>query len=158
MPSSLLVVATVAVGALIAAQPPINAKLGQTLGNPFLAAAVSFLAGSTAIALTCLLTRTGLPSATQVAAVPWWAWLGGVLGVVFVTSAIVITPRLGAASFIAAIVTGQMVASVALDHFGLVGLPKRPVDWVRATGAILIIAGVFLITRPQGDALPTGNG
>ncbi|MEM1060910.1 MAG: DMT family transporter [Planctomycetota bacterium] len=152
MNAFVLTLITVAVGGLVAAQPPVNARLGQLLGNPFLAALVSFTTGTTAIVLTCLARRVPLPTATAVASVPWWGWVGGLLGAVFVVSAIVITPRLGAAAFIAAIVTGQMLTSVLLDHFGLVGLPKRPVDWVRVAGAALIIGGVYLITRP---AAPT---
>ncbi len=56
-------------------------------------------------------------------------------------------PQLGAATFIALLVTGQMLASVAFDHFGWLGLVQRPMDVPRLIGVALLIGGVILIRR-----------
>jgi transporter family-2 protein len=93
------------------------------------------------------LARTPLPSGAALGASSWWHWTGGLLGALYIAAAVVLAPRLGAATLTAAIVAGQMIASIALDHFGLVGYPVHPLSWSRVLGAALIMAGVFLIQR-----------
>ena len=60
---------------------------------------------------------------------------------------IVLAPRLGAATLVAAVVAGQMLASVLLDQYGLVGFPVHPLSALRLLGAGLVIGGVMLIQR-----------
>ena len=74
-------------------------------------------------------------------------WLGGPLGTLFVLTAIVVTPKIGAASMIALVVTGQLCTALLLDHFGWIGLPGREVGAMRILGAGLLLAGAVLITR-----------
>ena len=71
----------------------------------------------------------------------------GLFGAIFSGLGVVLVPQLGAATFIALLVTGQMLASVAFDHFGWLGLAQRPIDLSRVIGVILLIAGVVLIRR-----------
>jgi transporter family-2 protein len=92
--------------------------------------------------------RDPIPSATMAARIPWWAWSGGMFGAIFIALGILLVPKIGAATFIALLVAGQMLASVAFDHFGLLGLAQRPVDLPRIIGVALLIAGVLLIRRP----------
>ena len=69
-----------------------------------------------------------VPAPTVGAAVqgPAWLWLGGVAGVAYLTAALVLTPKLGA-SFIVSVMAGQMLASLVIDHFGLMGLAPKPI-------------------------------
>lgn len=64
-----------------------------------------------------------LPAFGNLVQIPWCFWLGGLLGVIYLTATIVLAPLLGAATMIGLIITGQMLAAIALDHFGLVGFP-----------------------------------
>jgi len=82
-----------------------------------------------------------------VARIPWWSWSGGLFGAVFIALAILLVPKLGAATFIALLVAGQMLASVTLDHFGWLGLAQREIDLPRVIGVLLLIGGVVLIRR-----------
>ena len=79
--------------------------------------------------------------------VTWWAWSGGLFGAIFIGLAIVLIPTLGAATFIALLVTGQMLASVTFDHFGWLGLAQRSIDLPRLIGVAMLIGGVILIRR-----------
>ena len=76
---------------------------------------------------------------------PWISWSGGLFGAFFVGIAIVMVPRLGAATTLALIVVGQMICSLAMDHFGLFGVPQHPVSLMKAAGAVFLILGVALI-------------
>jgi drug/metabolite transporter (DMT)-like permease len=94
--------------------------------------------------------------------VPWWAWLGGAFGGLSVCTAIIFVQSLGVGTLAAVSVTAQLVTAIALDGLGLVGFPKRKVHWARLVGAVLLIAGMVLITRFRGDlvhdsALPLVN-
>ena len=77
----------------------------------------------------------------------WWHWVGGLLGAVYILVTIVVAPRLGAATLVAALVAGQMVASMLLDHFGWVGFAVHPITPWRLAGAVLIVSGVVLVRR-----------
>ena len=77
----------------------------------------------------------------------WWHWSGGLLGAAYIVGTIVLAPRLGAATLIAALVAGQMIASLLVDHYGWVGFAEHPISPLRLAGAVLIVAGVVLVRR-----------
>lgn len=141
-----LVLALVA-GLLLPVQAGINSELRSSLGHPVVATLVSFVVGTLAVALMLLGFRAAWPSGAALRATPWWHWTGGALGAVYVLVSVVVAPRLGAATMIATIVAGQMLASLLLDHFGLAGYAHHPINPWRVMGAALIIGGVVLIQR-----------
>jgi bacterial/archaeal transporter family-2 protein len=143
---ALLVLALLS-GAALAVQAAINAQLRVALGTPVLAALASFVVGTVALAGYALVARAARPDVSAVSAAPWWVWTGGVIGAVYVTLTVILVPRLGPALLFGTIVAGQMLAALALDHYGLLGVPTHPVNTGRLVGAVLLIAGVVLIRR-----------
>jgi bacterial/archaeal transporter family-2 protein len=97
------------------------------------------------MALLALTLRDPIPSAATAGHIPWWEFTGGLFGAVFIGLAIFLVPQLGAATFIVLLVTGQMLASVTLDHFGWRGLTQRPFDLPRLVGMALLIGACVLI-------------
>ena len=79
------------------------------------------------------------------ARISWYSWTGGLFGAIFIGVAILMVPRLGAATVIALIVVGQMLGSLTFDHFGLLGIPQHEASPIRLAGAALLILGVILI-------------
>lgn len=132
-------------GAAIAAQSGINSTLARGVGGPVHAALVSFAVGTLALAVVALAQRGALPSGAALGALPWWAWVGGLLGAYYVTVAVVGAPRLGAAALIAAVIAGQLVAAVVLDHYGWAGFAERAATWPRLAGVGLLAAGALLV-------------
>lgn len=133
-------------GTLIAFQGPINALLSRTLGHPVVAATASFLAGSVALVAISFAICQAQGVSIAWRAPPLWMYLsGGLLGAAFVTSLIVLTPRLGTAATMAFIVTGQLLAGMLLDHAGALGLAVREISFGRVSGAVLLLAGALLI-------------
>ena len=135
------------VGAGLVAQVGMNSTLRALLGSPIVAALISFLVGSLALGVYAALSRAPLPLRAQLAVVPAWAWLGGVLGAFYVASSVIIGPRLGAATLLALVVLGQLATSLLVDHFGWLGFPHHPLTVMRVLGAGLLFGGVLLITR-----------
>jgi bacterial/archaeal transporter family-2 protein len=134
-------------GLLLPLQAGINSELRSGLGDPLLATLASFLVGTVGLALVLVAARVPVPSATTLATPSWWQWSGGLLGAVYILVSIVVAPRLGAATMIATIVAGQMLASLLLDHFGLVGYVPHALNGWRLLGAALVIGGAILIQR-----------
>lgn len=137
----------VAAGISIVIQQALNANLRTELNSTVWSGFVSYLVGVVCMALLAVALREPLPSMGAMARIPWWAWSGGLFGAVFIGLGIVLVPQLGAATFIALLIAGQMLASVTFDHFGWLGLAQRPIDLSRVIGVILLIAGVVLIRR-----------
>lgn len=144
-----LVLAVVA-GMLLPLQPAINKELKYHVGSHWSAALVSFLVGTLLLVLMMLVMRPGLPSADSLIKAPWWAWLGGTIGAVFVTSSIVLVPKLGVVLLVGAVVFGQMISSVTIDHFGWVGMKREPISVLRVLGVALLLTGVVLIQVSTG--------
>jgi transporter family-2 protein len=138
---------TLIAGVSVVVQQALNASLRAAIGSAAWSGVVSYFVGLICIAAFAVVLREPFPSAGIVAASPWWAWSGGVFGAIFISLAILLIPQLGAATFIGVLVTGQMLVSVILDHFGWLGMEQRPVDLPRLIGVALLIAGVVLIRR-----------
>ncbi|PCI05152.1 MAG: hypothetical protein COB78_00590 [Hyphomicrobiales bacterium] len=139
--SSLLPVA-IACGALIPIHAGMNAGLSQVAGHSFWATILSFGVSFACLALVVILFQPTLPTWTSLTAAPFWVWFGGAIGVVYVIATMMLAPRLGAARFIAAIVAGQMIMALLIDHFGLIGFPRHAVDLSRILGTVFVIGVV----------------
>jgi transporter family-2 protein len=143
----LLLPLALATGAMLPVQFGVNSHLRDFVGGPVLAAAISFVVGTIALVAAALVVRRSLPEVGPVSNAPWWVWSGGLLGACFVLASIILTPRLGAATTIGLVLTGQVVASMVIDHFGLIELPVHEASTPRIRGALLIVAGVVLVQR-----------
>ena len=135
------------VGALITVQTGSNTRLKEAFGEALPAVIVSSLVGVVVLAAVTFATRTPWPSLSTMAAAPWSGWLGGVLGAVYAVAVVLLARELGAAPLTALVVSGQLVCSVVLDHFGLVGFTEHAAGIGRIAGCALMLAGFFLIAR-----------
>ena len=143
------VAAGLAAGAVLPVQGAVNAQLRADVDAPITVGAFSFLVATAAmavvLALLLALRRSPRPAGARLRAVPWWGWLGGACGATYVTSVFVLIPEIGVAPTVALTVAGQQVASVFVDRYGLLRLPRRPISPVRLAGVVLLLAGVALI-------------
>ncbi len=133
-------------GCLVGMQAPINSRLGKSVGSAE-AATVSFLVGTAALVLILLVARGGFGGLGQIGRVPWWALVGGLLGAVYVSVALVAVRTLGASGLTAVVIGGQLVISVVIDRFGLLGVARQAVGVQRIAGLVLLGAGVLLVVR-----------
>ncbi|MBN9055246.1 DMT family transporter [Shinella sp. PSBB067] len=136
----------VAAGACIAIQAPINALLGRGLGMPVAAACVSFLSGAIILAAVMFATASFEGRAPDWRGPDLWLYVvGGALGTIYVTTAIFLTPRIGAAAVMAFAVSGQLLAGILLDRIGFLGMAVREISVGRIAGALLLVAGALMI-------------
>ena len=135
-------------GALQPFQAAINAELGKRADNPIFSVCISGLLGGLILGVYLLFTRNVLPRGLgPTLHLPWWLWLGGVIGAGYLVCVVIITPKLGTGTTMAAIIAMQVIVGVTLDHFALFGLDRHPFSWGRAAGVLLFMAGAFLIQQ-----------
>ena len=137
---------TVVAGGLIAMQAPINSMLGRAVGT-FAAASFSFVIGTIALVLITLLVGGGFGDLGEARHLSWYYLLGGVLGAVYVTTALVAVRELGAGGVTAATISGQLSLSLVIDQLGILGVDKQAITWQRALGVLLLALGTVLIVR-----------
>ena len=133
-------------GVLVAIQAPTNAMLGKASGSPVVAAFISFCVGTLALG-ALVAASSGRLFAPELRGVPWYAWVGGLYGAFFVAVAAFAAPRIGIGVLLTAAIAGQLLAAVILDHYGLFGLPRQPVNLTRIVGVALVLAGAVLVRK-----------
>jgi len=154
-------IAALIAGALVPFQAGSNAALSRALGHPLWASAVSLLVSMLVLLPVLLMMRVATPLIQQTTHLPWWAWFGGVAGVIYITSALLLVPRIGATNFMVCVIAGQMLASLLLDHFGWMGLPIKEINIGRVAGVVLILLGIVIVQwftpalgQPKSDGAP----
>ena len=151
MPSSFqwLVIAAIGLGAgtSFVLQQVVNANLRRSLGSPLWAAFVSYVGGALIVTVLLIVLRQPWFSTRSAQASSWLSWTGGAFGVLYVLASIALVPRVGATTAVALIIAGQLLTSIAFDHFGILGLARQPADPTRLLGAAVMMAGVMLIRR-----------
>jgi transporter family-2 protein len=138
-------------GALLTVQAGANAQLSQAVGSPFTATTVQLSVGAVVLLLAAGLTG----SLDALAALPdaqWWHLAGGSASAVYVASTILLFPRLGAVASVGLFIAGQMIASLVLDTFGLLGVPRSGLGAGAAAGTVLVLAGAAMIVAGQKGA------
>jgi transporter family-2 protein len=151
------------VGGLLGTQPSINGSLGKSVAFPLQASLISFASGTVILLLLNLIVGGGVPLEFVEAPsrLPWWTWMGGALGVVYVSTSLLLVPRIGSLPWFAAAMTGQIMIAILLDHYGLLGNPKAPVSALRLIGTLFLILGILAIVAgrqmEQKQSFPDGG-
>lgn len=131
-------------GMALAIQGQINGGLGKKIGV-FEGAFFSFTLGS--LALLFLLLFFGNGQISAISTVPKWQLVGGFLGAFFVLVQVLVVPKIGVSTTFLAVIIGQIILSVMIDHFGLFGAERRPIDFNKVGALILMFIALFLYSK-----------
>lgn len=134
-----------AAGVSFVVQQAVNSNLRVEINSPWWAGFVSYFGGTVVMLAAALILREPFPFTATVARSDTMSWTGGIFGAIYIAISILLVPRLGAATLIALLVAGQMIGSLAFDHFGLFGLPLHHVTITRLIGAGLLLAGAIVV-------------
>jgi bacterial/archaeal transporter family-2 protein len=135
-------------GSLIPVQAAANAALSRSMqGNVPFSALTLFVVAGVASAVGALAAGAAVPSAEALRTAPWWSYLGGLIVAFYVFTITFLVPRIGVGTAISLVVTGQIVAALTIDHFGLFRSLTFPVTPARLLGAAFMAVGVFLALR-----------
>lgn len=134
-------------GALQSCGAAMNGQLNKSLVNPWLASAVSFALITFFFTGAFFIMPHPLPTSKDLAFMPWWAVIGGLVGAVQVYAGLTLVNKTGAGPFVGFTVTAALVTSLAIDHFGWFRMQQHSLSIWRAVGGLLLVGGVTLIAR-----------
>lgn len=150
-PSPIWYLVGLGVGICFGIQVAVNGQLTGVLGSAIHAGFISFTVGALALLVLLVITRPSLritvPAGEQKN--PWWMWLGGVLGALYVTGVAFLSPLIGSAATVIVTQTGIIAGSLFVDHFGLLSAPRKPVQPLQVIGLVFMIAGVVVMNAPE---------
>ena len=139
-------------GMLSTVQTAVNGHLGIILASPVKAAVISFIIGIVLLAVICviILLQRKTVSTLRIEPrhrenYPWWIWLGGILGGLFVLTNAYLSNIIGTGMTIIAILIGSTSGGLIIDCFGLLGSEKKPVGMRQIFGIIIMIIGAAAI-------------
>lgn len=136
-----------AIGLLLPIQVGINTELAQRVSSPVTASCISFAVGTIALVICLWVLRDPWPDLKTVSTLPKWLWLGGLIGAFAVFGGVVAGPKIGLLALVALVLTGQLVASLILDHNGWLGFPIREFSLGRISGSVLLLIAMLLIHK-----------
>ncbi|WP_409266791.1 DMT family transporter, partial [Pseudomonas sp. KCJK8521] len=128
-------------GAVLPFQAAGNAAVGRALGHWLWGAFTSLTVSSLVVIFALLILRVPAPDMGKALQGPWWLWVGGVLGALYVAGAAALTPRLGAAGFLVLVVAGQIITAGGAEHFWGVGVGGKPLSLARVGGGVVLPCG-----------------
>ena len=133
-------------------QASINTESRKFFRSPFIVAGLNFTVAWLILAAFIIISehRLYIPVGT-VAENPPWIWLGGVCAIIIVTMGILCVPKLGAAGNVMVLNFGQIVTGLVIDHFALFGSDESRMSWTRLAGALMVMAGLILVTREKEE-------
>jgi len=136
------------IGISNAVQSGVNAQLRESFNNPILAAVTSFSVGLIILLISfACFNKNPVPSISNLKQIPWTHFLGGALGAFYVITVIFIVRKIGSSNMMCLIIAGQMATVMTIDHFGLQGFTIHQITLPRIAGAVLLVAGVYLILK-----------
>lgn len=133
-------------GILMAVQGSLNTVLSKTLGLLETTFAVHVIGtiGLIVVLATVKLKNNNLGLWLQA---PWYAYLGGLIGVGIIYLVAASIPKVGVANATTAIIVGQVLTAVLIDYFGGFGLEKTPCSWQQLLGVVLLAIGARLLLK-----------
>lgn len=134
-------------GMVLPVQTGVNSQLSRLVGNSTLAALISFSVGTIGLLIYSLVLRVPLPALTEVTRAPFWVWTGGLVGAFFIVTTTTLASKMSITVMVSLIIAGQLLVSLILDHYGLLGFAVQRITLWRVVGVILLLAGVILIRR-----------
>lgn len=138
---------TLMVGALLPLQGSINAYLSQYLKHPTQATVINFMGGLLFSVFISYFFVQQWPSMQEMKSIPWYLYFGGLLGVIGVTSYLLLIRQIGALNLMAGAIAGQIIFSILIDHYGWFGIPRHPISFNRILAIILLLSGVYFAQK-----------
>lgn len=134
-----------AAGAVIPVMGTFNAQLARSIGSAPAAVLILLFVGFLSATAYQLVTRTPLPEISTLLNARGYLFTGGLMVAFYIISATLLIPKFGVGNTILFVVCAQMCSSAVIDHWGLFGVPVRPISWLRFAGLLVILAGLVMV-------------
>ncbi|HBC4295862.1 DMT family transporter [Staphylococcus aureus] len=139
----------VIVGMFIPIQTSVNSRLSLYTKSPFYTSFISFSVGTICLIVLNIFINPDVFSlhffSNQTFNYTWF--VGGLLGVGYLTGNLLLLPKLGATLTVIATVAGQIIMGVIIDTFGLFGATVHEFNLIKAIGVLLLIVGIITMNQ-----------
>ncbi|HBO24027.1 MAG TPA: hypothetical protein DD649_14245 [Providencia sp.] len=133
-------------GAVVPIQAASNAILARHLGHPLWASAISLLVSIIVLIPLLFIFKVPKPNFTlELLSQPIWIWFGGIAGMLYLTSALILVPKIGSTTFFVMVIAGQLMISALIEQFGWFGMPQNPIPVSKILGIAFVIVGVLFV-------------
>lgn len=140
----MFIILGILIGFVLPIQTSMNATLRQNLHSPTMATLVSFVVGTLPLSILALAIDGSIGfDVAIISQNPWWIWIGGICGVIYLMSIVILFEKLGAAQAAILPILGQIVTGLFIDHFGWFNTPQTPIRFVQIIGALCVVFGVI---------------
>lgn len=133
-------------GVLMAVQGSLNSSLSKAVGL-WEATFVVHVTGTVVLIIALYVLGIGRGDLGAFAQAPWYSYLGGIVSVFIIYLVAASIPQVGVANATTAIIVGQVLTAVAIDHFGVFGLDRIPCGWSQLAGLVLLAVGAKLLLK-----------
>jgi transporter family-2 protein len=134
-------------GVAITIQSGINSQLRTAIQHPLMAAFISFMVGTIALAILLIFSKDAIPGLSEYSSINWYKYTGGLLGAFVVTVTLISIAQIGAGNMFVLVVAGQLVTAVLMDHFGILGMKPNPISIQKLLGIFLLVTGAWLVNK-----------
>lgn len=142
----LLVFFALLAGAVVPIQAASNAILARQLGHPLWASAISLLVSIAVLIPLLFIFKVPKPNfSIALFSQPIWIWFGGIAGMLYLTSALILVPKIGSTTFFVMVIAGQLIISALIEQFGWFGMNQNPIPLSKILGIGLVILGVLCV-------------
>ena len=133
-------------GVLMAIQGSLNTALSKVIGL-LEATFIVQITGTIAVALILFMLKMGKGNLYALPQAPWYSYLGGIIGVAIIYLVAASIPEVGVANATTAIIVGQVLTAIIIDHIGGFGLAQLPCGWTQLVGLIFLTIGAKLLLK-----------
>lgn len=133
-------------GAVVPIQAASNAILARHLGHPLWASAISLLISIAVLIPLLFIFKVPKPHfSAELFSQPIWIWFGGIAGMLYLTSALILVPKIGSTTFFVMVIAGQLIISALIEQFGWFGMEQNSIPLSKILGISLVILGVLCV-------------
>ena len=133
----------VVTGLILAAETALNAQLSALLKSPIIACFVAYTVGT--IILFCMTIMIGdFQKIQHLFSAPIWPLTGGLFGLVFVMSCIMLFPKIGAVETVMLPTLGQILSGMLFETVGGFSLPIINLSLSRVGGLFILLVGIYV--------------
>lgn len=132
-------------GVVLAVHLAMNGRVGNIMDNARVANALFWTIGAvTAIIVGLTGWESGVLS--NLSEINPLLLTAGAMGALLVFAIAWLIPRTGAGPVFILLLSGQVVGSLVMSHFGWLGSPQEPISLVQIIGALMMVAGATVAT------------
>ena len=130
-------------GAIVGVQRALNGQINESTNQSFATSFLNFIMGTTFLAIFLLIGMlVNRADVVALPAGPWWMYMGGTIGVIYIAFTSTIVQHLGVLTFTLISVGGQLVGSLLIDLYS-------PTEGVQVsayllTGIVMTYLGVVV--------------